>query len=88
MRKVLWIVLLAAMAIPMLTESASARHRRGGGCCDQSCYGPPVQIYYYCPPVYYAPPTYYAPSAPGPQQPAQPPVKAPEPPRPTTPPIE
>ena len=42
MRKVLWIVLLAAVAFPMFTEQASACFRRQRRCCYQVVYCTPV----------------------------------------------
>jgi len=91
MRKVLWIVLLAGMAIPMLAEPASARGRRNACCCGQVYYAPPVQVYNA--PACCGPSMPYAPTVQQPavgQQPGtgQPPAGVPEPPRPTTPPIE
>ena len=92
MRKVLWIVLLAALALPMLSETASARHRRGG-CCTPVYYAPPVPCCNVAPTccgsAVYTPPVQTMPPAIG-QQPGvgQPPAGVPEPPRPTKPPIE
>jgi len=99
MRKVLWIVLLAAAAIPMCTEETSACGRvsycGNYGCYTPyySCYAPPVYyapyvcnappVYYYYPSGCYAPPVYY--SAPAAPQ-TQP--KGPAEPRPARPPIE
>jgi len=80
MRKVLWIVVLAAMAFPLLSEQASARCRRSRSHCNQTCYTPAVQCCY-TQQTYGAPTIYSAPTT---QQPAG----TPEPPRPTLPPKE
>lgn len=62
MRKVLWIVLLAAAAIPMFSEQASAQGWRYCGtpvyCAPSPCYAAPV---YYASSVCYAPSVSYAP---------------------------
>jgi hypothetical protein len=87
MRKVLWIALLAMTALPMLSDTASACHRRGRNNCNQGCYTQPAQVYYQPVQSCCGSPEHYAPAT---QQPAggQQPGAVPEPPRPTTPPIE